>query len=120
MNRLLAQMSGLRSLSELRGRMAGGGVGMGVRRGRGGDRETWEGEVAREPPPCEEGAGFQTCDLPLLGMGDMEEYWDAPVLGEGFEEDVRDVEDWQAVVMGDGETLEASPFGGVPDGIRWM
>ncbi|KFZ15381.1 hypothetical protein V502_05638 [Pseudogymnoascus sp. VKM F-4520 (FW-2644)] len=60
-NRLLAQMNGLRSLDELRGRMRGG-VG---RRGREGDT----GEVAREPPACEEGAGFQTCDLPLLGQG---------------------------------------------------
>lgn len=44
-----------------------GGVG---RRGREGERDAAEGEVEREPPACEEGAGFQTCDLPLLGQGE--------------------------------------------------
>ncbi|OBT64240.1 hypothetical protein VE03_06895 [Pseudogymnoascus sp. 23342-1-I1] len=109
-NQLLAQMSGLRSLEELRGR--GGGGGAIVRSGREGETD----EMAREPPACEEGAGFQTFDLPLLGMGVGEEYWDAPVLGEGLEGGGGD---WQAVAMGGGSLSEASPFGRVPDGAGW-
>ncbi|KFY72285.1 hypothetical protein V499_07571 [Pseudogymnoascus sp. VKM F-103] len=58
-NRLLAQMAGLRSLGE-----------------------TEVGEVARKPLACEEGAGFRTCDLPLLGKGLGGGYWDALAGGE--------------------------------------
>ncbi|OAF60655.2 hypothetical protein VC83_03398 [Pseudogymnoascus destructans] len=105
-NQLLAQMSRLRSLEELRDSMGGGGV---LRSGREGERET--GEAASEPPACEEGGGFQTCELPLLGVG---EYWDAMVGREGgFEED--DGVDWQAVGLGEGSLSEASPFGRVLD-----
>lgn len=97
-------MNGLRSLEELRGR-------------RGRERDATEGDVAREPPPCEEGAGFQTCDLPLLGQGVEGEYWDGPVLGVGGVE--ADGGGWQAVVMGEGSLSAASPFGGVGDGAGW-
>ncbi|KFY09088.1 hypothetical protein V492_05626, partial [Pseudogymnoascus sp. VKM F-4246] len=99
-NRMLAQMSGLSSLEQLRGRT---GAGVGV-------RET--GGAAREPPACEEGAGFQTCDLPLLDPGLGRDCWEEPVLVEGGLE----TGDWQAVGMGDRSFSSASRFGGVPDG----
>ncbi|KFZ08173.1 hypothetical protein V501_06078 [Pseudogymnoascus sp. VKM F-4519 (FW-2642)] len=66
-NRLLAQMTGLRSLGE-----------------------TEVGEVAQELPACEKGPGFRTCDVLLLGQGLGGGYWDAFAGGEGeFEADDR-------------------------------
>lgn len=80
-----------------------------ARRGREGEGEV--GVEGREPPACE--VGFQTCDLPLLGMGLGEDGWEAPVLGEGFEADMTE---WQAVAVGGGSLSSASPFGGVAYG----
>ncbi|KFY36597.1 hypothetical protein V495_07750 [Pseudogymnoascus sp. VKM F-4514 (FW-929)] len=115
-NRLLAQMSGLRSFEELKGRVRASQGMMGDPgalgpwgNGRGVDSEGVDG--AREPPACEEGAGFQTCDLPLVGP----DFWDAPVLGEGFEADLGD---WQAAAMGDGSLSSPPPFG-IQDGHQW-
>lgn len=76
-------------------------------------------ELAREPPSCEEGAEFQTCDLPLLRTGLEGEYWDALVGGEGGLEADGGV-DWEAVGLGEGSLSEASPFVGVPDGVGWV
>lgn len=142
-NRLLARLSGLGSLEEVRRRLGCEGRGFpdvssgvvaspgvivkgdrgqsetgktGVSRpGVRGESEAGEAGVAREPPACEEGAGFQTCDLPLvgplLGEGESledENYWDAAVFGDGgFEVDMGS---WQA--MADGSFSSASPFGG--------
>lgn len=81
--------------------------------------ESEVGDLAREPPACEEGAGFQTCDLPLLRTELEGEYWDALVGGElRFEADGG--VDWQAVGLGEGSLSEASPFVGVPDGVGWV
>ncbi|OBT78314.1 hypothetical protein VF21_03043 [Pseudogymnoascus sp. 05NY08] len=107
-NRLLAQMTGLRSLEELRGWMGGGVV----------RTEPEVGELARDQPACDGGVGFQTCDLGLLRAGLEGEYWDALVGGEGgFEADGG--ADWQAVGLGEGSLSEASHFGGVLDGAGW-
>ncbi|OBT95246.1 hypothetical protein VE01_07591 [Pseudogymnoascus verrucosus] len=94
-NRLLAQMTCLRALGE-----------------------TEVDEVAGEPPSCDEGTGFQTCDLTLLGQGLGRGYWDAFAGREGeFEADDR--VDWQTGGLGEGALSEASLFGRVLDGAGW-
>lgn len=138
MNRLLSQLSGLRSLDDLRVKLEvdGSGIIEGpgaildetmASRERGALRRV-ESEVQSpgdgldlEPPACDEYACFQTSDLPLLGppLGGLENlnygsYWSLPAIEyTGFEADMTG---WQGI--GNGSPSSTSRSGGIR-GTEW-
>lgn len=139
MNRLLSQLSGLRSLDDLRVKLEDDGAGIiegprvipdeTMESRAGGAFGRVESEVQSpgdgldlEPPACDEYACFQTSDLPLLGprLGGLENldygsYWSLPAIEyTGFEADMTG---WQGI--GNGPPSSTSPSGGT-GGTRWL